>query len=178
MSKPRGRRLRRSTTHRPRFETDEAGFLEAVAAAPLDDAPRLVYADWLDERGEAAKAEYLRLVVRLSAAPDEQPVLARLLELSPGAADHDWRMAVGGVFELVVGRLGPFRMLAGVLRRLFQTGAPLLQGSTLTNPPLTIRNLTRETAELLRRPIGDLPLGRAGGVEVLVRRMGSGDAGE
>jgi uncharacterized protein (TIGR02996 family) len=175
MSKPRERRPRRSTTRRPQFETDEAGFLASIAAAPLDDAPRLVYADWLDERGEAAKAEYLRLVVRLSAAPDEEPALSRLLELAPNAADHTWRLAVGGVFELVIGRLGAFRMLAGVLRRWFQTGPAILQGLTLTNPPLKIQNLTREMAEGFRRPISELPLGRLGTVTVVVRRMGSED---
>jgi uncharacterized protein (TIGR02996 family) len=177
MSKPRERRPRRSTTRRPQFETDEAGFLAAIAAAPLDDAPRLVYADWLDERGEAAKAEYLRLVVRLSMAADEEPALSRLLELASGAGDPDWRSAVGGVFELVVGRLGAFRMLAGLFRRWVQTGPAILQGLTLANPPLTIRNLTREMAEILRRPISELPLGRFGTVKVVVRRMGSEGGG-
>ena len=42
--------------------SDEAAFLEALKANPADDTTRLVYADWLDEHGEPAKAEYLRLV--------------------------------------------------------------------------------------------------------------------
>jgi uncharacterized protein (TIGR02996 family) len=37
---------------------DEA-FLRAILAAPEDDAPRLVYADWLEERGDV-RAELLR----------------------------------------------------------------------------------------------------------------------
>jgi uncharacterized protein (TIGR02996 family) len=41
--------------------SEEAAFQRAIADAAEDDAPRLVYADWLDERGEAARAEYLRL---------------------------------------------------------------------------------------------------------------------
>jgi uncharacterized protein (TIGR02996 family) len=32
--------------------TDDEAFIRAVVAAPADDAPRLVYADWLDERGD------------------------------------------------------------------------------------------------------------------------------
>jgi uncharacterized protein (TIGR02996 family) len=43
--------------------TDEAAFLNAILANPEDEAPRLVYADWLDERGDqaaAVKAAYLR----------------------------------------------------------------------------------------------------------------------
>ena len=39
---------------------DEEAFLRAVALAPADDAPRLVYADWLDDRGDP-RAAYLRL---------------------------------------------------------------------------------------------------------------------
>ncbi|HEX4592572.1 MAG TPA: TIGR02996 domain-containing protein [Gemmataceae bacterium] len=33
---------------------DEAGFWQAMTLAPEDDLPRLVYADWLDERGDPA----------------------------------------------------------------------------------------------------------------------------
>jgi uncharacterized protein (TIGR02996 family) len=32
--------------------TDETALLKAIQAAPADDAPRLVYADWLDERSD------------------------------------------------------------------------------------------------------------------------------
>jgi uncharacterized protein (TIGR02996 family) len=34
--------------------SDEAAFLNAILANPEDDAPRLVYADWLEERGDPA----------------------------------------------------------------------------------------------------------------------------
>jgi uncharacterized protein (TIGR02996 family) len=37
------------------------GFLRAIAAAPEDDATRLIYADWLDEHGEPERAEFIRL---------------------------------------------------------------------------------------------------------------------
>ena len=43
--------------------SDEAAFLQAILANPEDDAPRLVYADWLDERDDAlgeVKSAYLR----------------------------------------------------------------------------------------------------------------------
>jgi uncharacterized protein (TIGR02996 family) len=42
---------------------DEAAFMAAILAAPDDDAPRLVFADWLDERGDR-RAEWIRLTVR------------------------------------------------------------------------------------------------------------------
>jgi len=48
--------------------SDEAAFLRAIQANPKDDAPRLVYADWLDERGDehsSRKAAFLRLTAKL-----------------------------------------------------------------------------------------------------------------
>ncbi len=41
--------------------TDEELLLRAIQADPSASLPRLVYADWLDEHGEGAKAKYLRL---------------------------------------------------------------------------------------------------------------------
>src|SRR4051812_5383520 len=35
--------------------------LAAIAEAPDDDAPRLVYADWLEEHGDDARAEFIRV---------------------------------------------------------------------------------------------------------------------
>jgi uncharacterized protein (TIGR02996 family) len=43
--------------------TDDEAFIRAIVAAPGDGAPRLVYADWLDERGDPRGA-YLRAEVR------------------------------------------------------------------------------------------------------------------
>src|SRR5262245_3564126 len=74
-----GRRLkkRRQRQHIPRtmvvplstlieeclVDATETALLAGVAAAAADDAPRLVYADWLDETGrpaQAAQAEFIR----------------------------------------------------------------------------------------------------------------------
>src|SRR5262245_32529246 len=51
--------------------SDEAAFLRAILADPADDAPRLVYADWLDEQGTpeaAARAAFLRTTAAHAAA--------------------------------------------------------------------------------------------------------------
>jgi uncharacterized protein (TIGR02996 family) len=42
----------------------EDGLIRAILSQPDDDPVRLVYADWLEERGDI-RAEYLRLVVAL-----------------------------------------------------------------------------------------------------------------
>ncbi len=39
---------------------EEQGFLDALRENPDDNATRLIYADWLEERGDI-RGEYLRL---------------------------------------------------------------------------------------------------------------------
>ena len=45
--------------------SDRDAFLAAIRAAPDDDAPRLVYADWLEENGDPEWAEFMRLQCQL-----------------------------------------------------------------------------------------------------------------
>lgn len=44
-----------------------AGLLRAILESPDDDTPRLVMADWLDERGDGGRAEFIRLQCRIAA---------------------------------------------------------------------------------------------------------------
>jgi uncharacterized protein (TIGR02996 family) len=46
--------------------TDEDALLQAVRDHVDDDAPRLVYADWLEEHGDAARAEFIRVQCALA----------------------------------------------------------------------------------------------------------------
>lgn len=41
-------------------------FIKAILADPDDDAPRLIYADWLDEQGQDQRAEFIRVQCRLA----------------------------------------------------------------------------------------------------------------
>src|SRR5262245_58493353 len=52
--------------------SDEEGFLEAIQADPGDDFSRLVYADWLEERGDS-RGEFLRLHLALRSLPPDHP---------------------------------------------------------------------------------------------------------
>jgi uncharacterized protein (TIGR02996 family) len=45
---------------------DNEGLVNALHSNPRDDTLRLVYADWLEERGENDRAGYLRLQVELA----------------------------------------------------------------------------------------------------------------
>jgi len=44
--------------------SDREAFVQAIAANPADDLPRLVFADWLDEHGEPERAEFIRTQIR------------------------------------------------------------------------------------------------------------------
>jgi uncharacterized protein (TIGR02996 family) len=58
---------------------DADAFLRAIVANPDDDAPRLIYADWLDERGDAERAEFIRLQCSLATEQTKHsPVLLAL----------------------------------------------------------------------------------------------------
>jgi uncharacterized protein (TIGR02996 family) len=46
--------------------TDGQALILSVLANPADDAPRLVYADWLEERGRAEDAEFIRVQIELA----------------------------------------------------------------------------------------------------------------
>jgi uncharacterized protein (TIGR02996 family) len=84
--------------------SDEAAFLRAILENPADDAPRLVYADWLQERGDdgsAAKARFLRVTSYHAAAVRAgNPVHERYyrwLKLEARKLDADWLRAVSTV---------------------------------------------------------------------------------
>jgi uncharacterized protein (TIGR02996 family) len=62
----------------------EDAFIRAILASPEDAAPRLIYADWLEERSDG-RAEYLHLEYQLRSCSDSDarraPIEARLKEL-------------------------------------------------------------------------------------------------
>jgi uncharacterized protein (TIGR02996 family) len=51
----------------------DADFVRAVLERPSDDLPRLIYADWLDERGDL-RGEFIRVQIELSQVPPPGPV--------------------------------------------------------------------------------------------------------
>ena len=56
------------------MHTPEAdALLAAILAAPDDDAPRLVFADWLDEHHQADRAAFIRLQIELAGLPKHDP---------------------------------------------------------------------------------------------------------
>ena len=52
--------------------SDADGLLQDILANPDDDAPRLVYADWLEEHGEADRAEFIRAQIEAARLAQEK----------------------------------------------------------------------------------------------------------
>lgn len=85
---------------------DQAGaFLQSIIEAPEDDAPRLIFADWLDDNDQPERAEFIRLQIGRHA-------------LQP--ADPSYRAALRRENVLLmkneVAWLGPLAMLASRCR--------------------------------------------------------------
>jgi uncharacterized protein (TIGR02996 family) len=59
--------------------TDDEGFIRAIVDSPGDEAPRLVYADWLEERGDP-RAAYLRAEQEAVRTGDS----SKMQQLAPG----------------------------------------------------------------------------------------------
>ena len=59
------------------LDPTEAALLRGLADAHDASLPRLVYADWLDERGDAARAEFIRLQCEPTAAAEPEALRPR-----------------------------------------------------------------------------------------------------
>src|SRR5262245_40961269 len=105
---------------------DLLALLQACKDEPTDDQPRLVLADWLEERGEQDRAEVVRLQLRSHPAAEWRPEAAeelggslRLLRRHAGewvgaALDHTgWCRFPGRGGPLVWSRRGLLHVQTG-----------------------------------------------------------------
>jgi uncharacterized protein (TIGR02996 family) len=84
----------------------EAGLLADIRDDPEDDAPRLIYADWLDEHGLAARAELIRVQIQRARLPSDAAAWAALRRREQellAAHEEEWlapiaKLAVGHEF--------------------------------------------------------------------------------
>jgi uncharacterized protein (TIGR02996 family) len=112
-------------------------FLRAILDNPDDDLPRLIYADWLDEHGDAARAEFIRVQIeraRLSADDERQDALA--------AREKELLIRYGPEWGL------PFELRGQVFRRGF------VEAVTADTPQF----LRRADAIFRQQPVSDLSL--------------------
>jgi uncharacterized protein (TIGR02996 family) len=73
--------------------------LRAVIDQPAEDAPRLVYADWLDEHGDTDRAEFIRTQIALVRGPDPAKTadLRRRERELLAAHEAEWTVPLRGV---------------------------------------------------------------------------------
>jgi uncharacterized protein (TIGR02996 family) len=121
--------------------THQGAFLQAIREEPADDAVRLIYADWLDERGEGDRADFIRVQVTLANVPEDHPRRPELeqLELQLLSRHRDaW--------------LGPLRSLAYVWKfvRGFPEEATLDARSFLEQAPLLFRSAPLRLVRLVK----------------------------
>src|SRR2546430_6250597 len=56
----------------------EDAFLRSICEDADDDAPRLIFADWLDENGDPQRARFIRVQCRLAKLGEDDPERQRL----------------------------------------------------------------------------------------------------
>jgi uncharacterized protein (TIGR02996 family) len=80
--------------------TDRDALLHAICENPDDDAPRLIYADWLDEHGDSMQATFIRLQIETNngGKPDQ----VRLQETEIWRQLRKWRFLPLNWLELSV----------------------------------------------------------------------------
>lgn len=81
---------------------DDQPFLDAIRESPDDDAVRLVYSDWLEDHGDAARAEFVRTQVELArGVADEarRDLLRRRERELLLANERKWLGALGAVVK-------------------------------------------------------------------------------
>jgi uncharacterized protein (TIGR02996 family) len=90
--------------------TDEQGLLAAIWADPHDDTPRLVYADWLDENDQPARAEFVRVQCALARLDEydevERPPLAKREQLLWKRHAKDWKAGLPKALQTAAFRRG------------------------------------------------------------------------
>jgi uncharacterized protein (TIGR02996 family) len=125
--------------------SDEKVFLDALRKDPDDDDARLVYADWLEERGDV-RAEYLRLEYQLPR------VLRRLAELQ-AQLDPAWLKAVGRRRKVVLVSCPPLEKIQVIKVVREVTGLGLKESKDLVEStrPTIKDDLTFEEAEQLAK---------------------------
>jgi uncharacterized protein (TIGR02996 family) len=108
------------------------GFLQAICETPADDAPRLIYADWLQDQGEHDRAEFIRVQIqRASLDPDDpgqRSLHRREAELLAQHGDA-WLAELPALKGVRWGRIGP--RSGPVFERGFVAGALVTAVGTL-----------------------------------------------
>lgn len=105
-------------------------FLQDILDDPADDTPRLIFADWLDEHGDADRAEFIRGQIALEgispADPRRGDLAARMDELERAHRDA-WSEPVRGLAGEVTFRRGFVAAVTVSPLQFYEHGEALLR---------------------------------------------------
>jgi len=80
---------------------EERAFFDRIRDEPADDGPRLLYADWLEEQGQPARAEFVRLQCALARLADDDPRRTELRERERQLSDAHEAIWTAGLAPFV-----------------------------------------------------------------------------
>jgi len=158
--------------------SDRDALLRAIAANPEEDTPRLMFADYLDELGDAssaARAEFIRLRVRLARLPHDHPELestrCRIDELL-WKWDFIWRKEMPAGFKALSGYRHAFAYRAAAVASAIAGAADDPRTLFIEELELTVDVSPFRLRELVKQPFfaelkslivqSELPIGWSG----------------
>jgi uncharacterized protein (TIGR02996 family) len=154
--------------------TPDEAFLEDVREHPEEDAPRLVYADWLDDHGDPERAEFIRLKCELARLPAEdarRPALEARARALLASHQATWTAPLRG------------RVQGWAFRRGLVEKVKVRAGAFLAHAPDLFRVAPIREVEV-RGARGQLPallacphLARVAILDLHSNRLDAGDAG-
>jgi uncharacterized protein (TIGR02996 family) len=116
--------------------TDEQRALwAAIRANPDDDTPRLVYADWLQEHGDEARAEFIRVQCALAklgtdrrTGRKQRPTLEKQEKLLLARHRNDWLTPMASAISGVISTVPRLHLSKWLRASRFQRGFAVFDG--------------------------------------------------
>ena len=130
--------------------TEHEAFLNAVMERPDDDLPRLVYADYLEETGDAVRAEFIRVQIERAQLQEGDDRFEILLRREMELLGQGVGGSVPGVRGKQTFRRGFVEVLHTTAERLIAASQPVLLLAPIRE--LRISNADNSIAELARVP--------------------------
>jgi len=157
---------------------DEDAFLKAIMADRYDPALKLIYADWLEERGDR-RSEFLRLEVqltRISEQDEQYQNIRKKLESFYPLVDPVWRQQISFPYDAILESYSPEYTINVVKQVRVATGMGLAEALIIIqdaqDAPAPIKErVSREEAQTIKETI-EVDLGR--GKQALIRLQLSG----
>jgi uncharacterized protein (TIGR02996 family) len=148
------------------------GLLQAILEAPADDTPRLVFADWLDEHGQADRADFIRLQIELAKMTlydRRRPALTQ--------REYDLFARHGSAWSApLIGRVRRWQFRRGFVEQVKLEVWPLLQAGDMLARFAPVRELLIEDPDRDGiENLADWPrLARVETLDLTFSRMGDG----